>query len=208
MPRPSRWNDVVEAAAIVFRQRGYHATRLEDIAESLGMQKTSLYNYIDSKEELLLAVVTPPATQLLDSLSALAESDLPASEKIRLVARSHARVFEDYLPYVAVYVQEIAGQDHSPEWRERDRAYVRHLSGIIDEGRQSGLFDATTSPVIGAMALIGALNWMTRWYEPSGELSAEQIADQIASSFLSGVLARRTATVPTGPIGQTGRSQG
>lgn len=194
MPRPSRWNDVVEAAAVVFRQRGYHATRLEDIAEELGMQKGSLYNYIDSKEELLLAVVTVPAAQLLESLSTLSESDLPASEKIRLVARSHARVVEDYLPYVAVYVQEIAGQDHSPEWRERDRAYVRQLSAIIDEGRQSGLFDSATAPVISSMALIGALNWMTRWYEPGGELSAEEIADRIASGFLAGMLVRGRAS--------------
>jgi AcrR family transcriptional regulator len=193
VPRPSRWNDVVEAAAVVFRQRGYHATRLEDIAEELGMRKGSLYNYIDSKEELLLAVVSLPAAQLLDSLSALSDSDLPASEKIRLVARSHARVVEDYLPYVAVYVQEIAGQDHSPEWRERDRAYVRQLSAIIDEGRQSGLFDPATVPVIHSMALIGALNWMTRWYEPGGELSAEEIADRIASVFLAGMLARGSA---------------
>jgi len=194
VPRPSRWNDVVEAAAVVFRQRGYHATRLEDIAEELGMQKGSLYNYIDSKEELLLAVVTVPAAQLLESLSTLSESDLPASEKIRLVARSHARVVEDYLPYVAVYVQEIAGQDHSPEWRERDRAYVRQLSAIIDEGRQSGLFDSATAPVISSMALIGALNWMTRWYEPGGELSAEEIADRIASGFLAGMLVRGRAS--------------
>jgi AcrR family transcriptional regulator len=193
VPRPSRWNEVVEAAAVAFRDRGYHATRLEDIAEKLGMRKGSLYNYIDSKEGLLLAVVTPPATQLLDALSALSDSELPASEKIRLVARSHGRVVEEYLPYVAVYVQEIAGQDHSPEWRERDRAYVRQLSAIIEEGRQSGLFDPATVPVISSMALIGALNWMTRWYVPGGELSAEEIADRIASGFLAGMLARGSA---------------
>lgn len=189
MPRPSRWNDVVEAAAIVFKDQGYHGTRLEDIAEELGMQKGSLYNYITSKEELLLAVVNPPANRLLDSLTDLAVADLPASEKIRFVAKGHAQVLEEYFPYVAVYVQEIAGQGHS-EWREMDRSYVRLLSKIIEEGRDSGLFASTTTPIISAMALIGALNWMTRWYEPSGTLSAEEIADQIASTFLAGLLAR------------------
>ncbi|MGZ0192655.1 MAG: TetR/AcrR family transcriptional regulator [Acidimicrobiales bacterium] len=196
MPRPSRWNDVVEAAAVVFNERGYHATRLEDIAEALGMQKGSLYNYIDSKEALLLAVVTPPATQLLDSLSTLAESDLPASEKIRLVARGHARILEEYLPYVAVYVHEIAGQSHSEKWREMDRSYVRHLSAIIDDGRQTGLFDPATDPLISAMALIGALNWMTRWYVRSGTLSAEEIAERIATTFLAGLLARNQPAAP------------
>jgi AcrR family transcriptional regulator len=198
MPRPSRWNDVIEAAAVVFNERGYHATRLEDIAAALGMQKGSLYNYIDSKEDLLLAVVTLPATQLLEILSTLAESDLPASEKIRLVARSHARVLEDYLPYVSVYVHEIAGQAHSEKWREMDRSYVRHLSTVIDEGRQTGLFEASTDPTISAMALIGALNWMTRWYVPGGTLSAEEIAERMADTFLAGLLARNRPVMPSG----------
>ncbi|MFT7473800.1 MAG: AcrR family transcriptional regulator [Verrucomicrobiales bacterium] len=187
---------MVEAAAMVFKERGYHATRLEDIAEALGMQKGSLYNYIDSKEALLLAVVTPPATQLLDSVAALAESDLPASEKVRLIARSHARILEDYFPYVAVYVHEIAGQEHSEEWREMDRAYVRHLSAIIDDGRQTGLFDEATDPLITAMALIGAMNWMTRWYVVGGKHSAEEIAERIANTFLAGLLPRTRSAVP------------
>lgn len=183
---------------MVFKERGYHATRLEDIAEALGMQKGSLYNYIDSKEELLLAVVTPPATQLLESVATLAESDLPASEKIRLVARSHARILDEYFPYVAVYVQEIAGQGHSEHWREMDRSYVRHLSAIVENGRQAGLFDPATEPLITAMALIGALNWMTRWYVRGGELSAEEIAERIANNFLAGLLVRsRSATSVT-----------
>ncbi|MFN3256502.1 MAG: TetR/AcrR family transcriptional regulator [Ilumatobacter sp.] len=190
MPRPSRLNDVVEAAANVFKERGYHATRLEDIAEALGMQKGSLYNYISSKEELLLAVVRPPAGRLLSSLSELAEADLPATEKIRLVAKSHAGVLEEYFPYVAVYVQEIAGQGHSEEWLEMDRRYVRLLSQIIDEGRTSGLFGPSTNPTLSAMALIGSLNWMTRWYEQGGQLSAEELADQIASTFLGGLITR------------------
>lgn len=196
MPRPSRWNEVVDAAAVVFKERGYHATRLEDIAEALNMQKGSLYNYIESKEELLLAVVTPPATQLLESVSSLAGSDLPASEKIRLVARSHARILEEYFPYVAVYVHEIAGQSRSEEWREMDRSYVRHLCAIIDDGRRSGLFDSAIDPLITAMSLIGGLNWMTRWYVQGGELSAEEIAERIASTFLAGLLVRGGGAAP------------
>lgn len=183
---------------MVFNERGYHATRLEDIAAALGMQKGSLYNYIESKEELLLAVVTPPATQLLDTLAALAESDLPASEKIRLVARSHAHILEEYLPYVSVYVHEMAGQSHSEKWREMDRSYVRHLSAIIEDGRQTGLFDASTDPVISAMALIGAMNWMTRWYVRGGTLSAEEITERIANTFLAGLLARNRPAAPIG----------
>jgi AcrR family transcriptional regulator len=190
MPRPSRWNDVVEAAAYVFKERGYDGTRLEDIADALGMQKGSLYNYITSKEELLLAVVRPPADRLLGALTDLSTTDLPASEKIRGVARAHAQVLDEYFPYVAVYVSEIAGQDRSEEWKQMDRTYVRLLSDIIQQGQDTGQFSRSSSSRVTAMALIGALNWMTRWYEHGGPRSAEEIADQIATSFLAGLISR------------------
>lgn len=190
MPRPSRWNDVVAAAANVFRERGYHATRLEDIADELGMQKASLYNYVPSKEALLLAVVRPPADRLIALLTELAGSDLPASEKIRLVARGHAEIIDEFLPYVAVYVQEMAGRAEEAEWREMDRRYVRLLCDIIAEGQRSGLFSASLRPMSTAMSLIGALNWMTRWYRPDGAMSAEEISMQIADVFLSGLFSR------------------
>lgn len=190
MPRPSRWPDVVDAAARVFQQRGYHATRLEDIAEELGMHKGSLYNYIDSKEDLLLAVVAPPAARLLATLDELDHSDLPPSEKIRSVARSHAQVVEEFFPYVAVYVHEIAGQRHSDEWSEKDRRYVRFLVDVIEDGLRDGSFADGVHPGISAASLIGSLNWMTRWYRHGGELSAVEVADRIADAFLAGTLSR------------------
>lgn len=190
MPRPSRWPDVVDAAARVFQQRGYHATRLEDIADELGMHKGSLYNYITTKEDLLLAVVGPPAERLLATLDELDRSDLPASEKVRAVARSHARVVEEFFPYVAVYVNEIAGQRHSEEWNEKDRRYVRFLVAVIEDGCRDGSFAASVHSGIAASSLIGSLNWMTRWYQQGGALTAEEIGDRIADAFLAGALTR------------------
>lgn len=196
MPRPSRWNDVVAAAAKVFRERGYHATRLEDIADELGMQKAGLYNYVPSKEALLLAVIKAPAERLLTLLTGLATADLPASEKIRVIARGHAAIIEEFLPYVAVYVQEFAGRNDQSEWHEMDRLYIGLLTEIIEEGQRDGTFSGSIHPRATALSLIGSLNWMVRWYQPDGSLTAEQIAMHIADVHLRGVLARRRALSP------------
>ncbi|HEY9563993.1 MAG TPA: helix-turn-helix domain-containing protein, partial [Nocardioides sp.] len=59
MPRPSRWDDVVSAAARVFSEKGFGGASLEDVANEVGMLKGSLYNYIKSKEDLLFAIVRP-----------------------------------------------------------------------------------------------------------------------------------------------------
>jgi AcrR family transcriptional regulator len=78
--RPSRWTQIVDVAAELFREKGFVATSLEDIAREVGMYKGSLYHYIDSKEDLLFAVVREPAQQILDELRELAELDLPPAE--------------------------------------------------------------------------------------------------------------------------------
>jgi AcrR family transcriptional regulator len=190
MPRPSRWEDVVAASAKVFREKGYAGASLGDIAEELGMHKGSIYNYIDSKDELLLAVVRPPAEALLSRMRELMEVDLPASEKVRRVSRIHAGILEEFHPYAAVYVQEIAGRHPEGGWVEMDHEYIHLFKQILADGVADGEFDPSLNANVAVLSLVGALNWMTRWWHPDGKRSATEIADEIASLFLAGALVR------------------
>lgn len=193
MPRPSRWDDVVAAAARVFSEKGFGGASLEDVATEVGMLKGSLYNYIKSKEDLLFAVVRPDAEELLTRARGLTQADLPASEKLRQIAGVHVEIIDRHLPYVSVYVQEIAGKGISQEWTEMDREYMALVEQIFSDGMAAGVFDAHLDPRIAARTLIGSLNWMTRWYEPGGPAHARAISGQVADVFLSGVLVRRTS---------------
>lgn len=196
MPRPSRWDDVVAAAAKVFRERGFAAASLDEIAGNLGMSKGSLYNYVSSKEELLAAVVGPPADELLTTLRELAETDLPASEKLRRVTRIHVSVLERTYDFAAVYLHEVAGRGLGDEWAGKDHEYVTLIEDIIRCGVDEGIFAPDTNVLISAMTLIGALNWLTRWWHAEGPISASTIADRISDIFLAGLLVRRTAPGP------------
>ena len=193
MPRPSRWDEVVAAAAKVFHARGFAAASLDEIAGQLGMSKGSLYNYISSKEELLEAVVGQPAEELLGTLRELAATDLPASEKLRRVTRMHVSVLERTYDFAAVYLHEIAGRGLGGEWASKDHEYVTLIEGILGEGVRDGDFARETNVLISAMALIGALNWLTRWWRVDGPISGAVIADQISETFLAGLLSRAPA---------------
>ncbi|MBC9734306.1 TetR/AcrR family transcriptional regulator [Nocardioides marmotae] len=193
MPRPSRWDDVVAAAARVFSEKGFGGASLEDVATEVGMLKGSLYNYIRSKEDLLFAVVRPDAEELLGRARELAGADLPASEKLRQITAVHVGIIDRHLPYVSVYVQEIAGKGISPEWAEMDREYISLVEQIIRDGVAEGVFDGRVEPRIAARAMIGSLNWLTRWYEPGGPARASEVAGQLSDFFLPGLLARRRA---------------
>lgn len=186
MPRPSRWPDVVAAAAKVFREKGYAAATLEDVAHEVGMLKGSLYNYISSKEELLFAVVRPPAEMLLEQARLLAKQPDPAPVRVQRLAELHAEVLQEHFVYASVYIHDVAGLGRFPEWADMDREYVELTRSLLVDGVREGTLsadlDVTTAPHI----LIGSLNWMTRWWDPAGPVSAQEMARRISSVFLDG----------------------
>src|ERR1700720_4855888 len=76
-------DDIVSAAAKVFRTKGYHAATVRDIAEEVGILKGSLYHHFDSKEDLLYLVVKEPIAQMYRTISEIAAADGTATEKLR-----------------------------------------------------------------------------------------------------------------------------
>lgn len=194
MARPSRWNEIVDAAAMLFREKGFVATSLEDIAREVGMYKGSLYHYIKSKEDLLFAVVREPAERILNELRELSALDLPPAEKIRRVTRSHVRVLEENFTYCSVYLEEVAGRHRSDEWSAMDREYVAAIVRVIEEGQERGEFGKSLDARTTTLALIGSLNWLTHWYRPDGELKGAEIADRYCDIFLVGMLSRTPPT--------------
>lgn len=190
MPRPSRWPEIVETAARLFQEKGYDATSLEDIAGEVGIWKGSIYHYIDSKEQLLFAVVRDPADHILSQVREIADLDLLPSEKIRRVAHAHAHTLDTTFVYASVYLQEIAGRHRSAEWSAMDREYVATIATMIEEGMEAGEFSTFLDPRTATLALIGALNWMTHWYRPEGPTPATVFAEQISTMFLNGAVTR------------------
>jgi len=190
MPRPSRWNEIVDTAARLFQEKGFASTSLEDIATEVGVWKGSLYHYIDSKEDLLLAVVREPAEQILAQIREIKMIDLPAAEKIRRIARGHARTLDETFVYASVYLQEIAGRNRTGEWADMDREYVTTITEIMRAGIDAGDFSSHLDARVAGLSMVGAFNWMTHWYRPEGPQTAIEIADQICSILLEGMISR------------------
>jgi AcrR family transcriptional regulator len=191
MPRPNRWADVTEAAAKIFRDKGYHAATLEDVADEVGMLKGSLYNYITTKEDLLFAVVRPPAERLLHETRALATSSDAAPNRILRLADNHVGVLQDYFVYASVYIHEVAGLGRFPEWAAMDHEYVALVRSILRAGVEEGTLAASTDLRTAPHILIGSLNWMTRWWNPTGPEPGTELAAHIAGTFLDGCRAPR-----------------
>ena len=150
MPRPSRWPEILRAAGEEFREHGYENATLEGIAGRVGILKGSIYNYVDSKEELLLAVVERPARALLDDLETLqADSGSGVALRLRELVRMQVRIFSEYYPAAFVYLRHLGHLEQSStfaEFRRMDARYMAAIEALVAEGAGAGSSRSPPSP--------------------------------------------------------------
>ena len=184
MARPSRWDEVVQASGRVFRRHGFARASLEQIAEELGMWKGSLYNYISSKEDLLTAVIAVPAERLTAEARAIVAGPGSPEERLRALVRCHVDVLVDHYDFVAVHLHEVAGRELGEKWRAYDREYAALIEQVVREAADAGALPAGRDPHLTTTTLVGALNWLTRWWDPAGDIGPDTVAVQIADTVL------------------------
>jgi AcrR family transcriptional regulator len=189
-------DDILEAAARIFSEKGFHAASMQDIADAVNLQKASLYHHFSSKQEILLALLDAALDILIENLEEVVSQPLPPDEKLRQAMISYLQTVADHQSFSAVLLLEYRSLDvdlrgrHAPR---RDR--FEHLwRELIKEGKDEGIFNCA-DPSLAGRALLGVLNWTVTWYRQDGPSSAAEIADQFATLFLRGLLVRADSAV-------------
>jgi AcrR family transcriptional regulator len=184
---------ILEAAAGLFRQRGYAAVSLRDIAEAVGMKTGSLYYHFNSKESLVEEILSLGTQGAFDASKAAVEALGAAADpvdKLGAVVLAHTRFLHDEKDFASANLKIL--QQVPPQIRERhvrqDREYGRFVAEIIDEiAATQGLAPGMDASVL-RMLCFGAMNWSISWYDPKGA-SPTQIANQLMTMVRRGVLA-------------------
>nr|HID13423.1 TetR/AcrR family transcriptional regulator [Anaerolineae bacterium] len=182
---------LLEVATRLFKEKGFHNTSMQDLADALGVQKASLYYYIESKEELLRRLLERGSQLLGAQIDEIYAADLPPAEKLRRVLENHATTVMEHLDLVSVYVQEyrsLSPQRLEEVLKER-KHYERVLRQILEDGIASGDF-RPVNVKMAVLGVLGMLNWTHQWFSPDGELSPREIAAILADLALYGVVAR------------------
>ncbi len=155
---------LLDAAVRVFARKGFHASRVGDIAEEAGVSHGLLYHYFSSKDELLETVFRETWTELLDAIRAVEESDAPAREQLRQVAAILLRSWRRDPDLVRVLVREIA---RSPELQSRldeVRAAFAAIERIVRNGQAAGEFRAELDARLASTVFYGGLEEiLTGW---------------------------------------------
>jgi AcrR family transcriptional regulator len=185
-----REQEIIAAAARVFKEKGYHVATTRDIAAAVGIQQASLYYYISSKEELLYLVVREPIRRLYEQVEAVGKASLPTRVKLERALRAHLAAFDENYPHMFVFVQEIHNvvQTLQDKLQDFPRRYQRLWEEIIRQGKATGELRADLDITITVLMILGMCNWMYRWYHKGGRLDTEALARQYANAILDGIV--------------------
>lgn len=180
--------EIFDHAVRIFKQKGYHATSMRDIARAVGLQKGSLYHYISGKEELLFRIFSQGSTALTARLEQIIASKNPPAEKLHCAIEAHLIELCEQLDIFTVYLSERRAlkNSHHAKVRREGEEHARLLEKIIKQGIASGDFRAVDTKMA-AHAILGMCNWLYQWYSANGRLEPKEIADVFADLVLNGL---------------------
>jgi AcrR family transcriptional regulator len=179
---------ILKSAAHAFKQLGYHGATLEKIAAALEMQKGNLYYYFRSKEDILFACHQYSVDRLLDVLDTVERADLHPEQKLHRLLVSFVHTILDDLHGTALFLDiKVLGPKYLRQAIARRDEFDRGLRRVIQQGVDWGVFDPEVDPKLLSFAIMGAVNWIPRWYSPEGPANSEEIADRFARYLIAGL---------------------
>lgn len=191
--------EILHAAASAFIERGYTATSIDDVADTLGSSKGKIYHYYRSKSDIFIDLHLEALRQLLDRVGAIAaRTDLDPTARVYAMCHEHVTVFMTSIAYQKatvlglnrVLLSTLMSSDQAEATQaviDGRMAYERLFVVAIEEGIATGHFPAM-SVKVATKPLLGALNWANLWFDASESIDpseVEQVADTLATYCIS-----------------------
>jgi AcrR family transcriptional regulator len=185
--------EILRAAGREFRNRGFAATGMREIAAAAELSPANLYNYFRGKDEILFFCQDSALDRLIANLEKTRRSRATAIQKLRAVIAFHLHCVLDQVEGSAAHLltTSIPARLQTRLLGKRDR-YEQGVRQLIAAGMRSGEF-VSTNPAVATRIILGALNSTIPWFDPQGPLSTEQLAHDLANYLVRGLCSERAS---------------
>jgi len=166
------------AAIQLLSEHGYGAMNLRMLAKKVGIQASSLYNYIESKQQLLFLLCEETTENLLVEFDRTVNAADPPADRLRKFVAFHLGyhiVNRKQASVLQMEIRSLTAKNYQAV-SKLQRLYTDKVRGIVDSGVEIGAFQVRDSE-IATFALLQMLTAVTRWYRPQGRLSLEQLVE-------------------------------
>lgn len=179
---------ITRKASAMFREKGYPATSMRDLAEAVGLEAASLYNHIQSKSEILQEIIFQTADDCNVHLNSLLENKISNNEKIESLIRFHVQMmlnrFDDYCVMINEWI-------HLPEpflanFISQRRRYVLQMQAIIEGGiREKEM--KPIMPYVAMLTILSSVRGLEFWHRSGKKISQQELEDNMVNHLINGL---------------------
>jgi AcrR family transcriptional regulator len=184
----TRKDIILEKAANLFKEKGYKAASMRDLAEVVGVEAASLYNHIKSKSELLHVICLAVANRFTNKIDEVEAEDIPAIAKLEKLLRFHIREMLNNYEDVIVSDREWKhlSEPYLSNFRHQRRTYRKRFASIIEEGikkREIKKIDASTAVLI----MLHAVSGIESFHRSKQKISSKDLEENMVTILLNGL---------------------
>jgi AcrR family transcriptional regulator len=186
--KTGRRDMIYHAAAVLFRNKGYAATGMREIAENVGLEVGSLYAHIRNKEAILHDICFKLAEEFILGLKDIENEAVDVATQLRHIIHLHVRLALLDVDEFVVFNEEWRNmsEEHVKAYLKMRRDYEQRLLRIIEIGIATGSLVAHEPRVI-LHTLLSAVRWVPMWYHEGRRIEATQLADYLTNVLLTGI---------------------
>lgn len=179
---------MIDAAAAVFADMGYHGASTKLIADRVGIKQGSLYYYFASKEAALEEVCAKGVGDFIVGLLDILKDEMTVEDRMRAVVANHLRPIEEQGDYVKTFNTQ---RQYLPEASRKKvgrqtREYEKLILKIFEDGIADGAFDPALDCELAMLGLVSELNGVFGWYRKRAPgRTLQEIGDEIAERFIA-----------------------
>lgn len=184
----SRKAVILKAAAALFREKGYKAASMRDLAVKVGVEAASLYNHIKSKSELLHTICLDVANIFLEEISTVESAEMSSIKKLEALLRFHIKQMVNNFEEVHVSDREWRHltEPYLNNFQNQRRSYRKRFAAIIQQGIEQGeinTIDASTAVLI----LLHAVSGIDSWHRSTHKISGEELEENMVTILIEGL---------------------
>jgi TetR/AcrR family transcriptional regulator, cholesterol catabolism regulator len=181
--------EIREAAARLFRDKGYAATSMRDLAQAVDLKASSIYNHFESKEDILRQICFDNARRFLHGLHEIENTNSSSGEKLRALLHMHILIASEDLTSVTAFNDEWRhlAQPHLNDFIQIRKDYELRIVRIIEAGIACGELKPV-NPFIAMHAIFSSMRWVYDWYKPGKKITFDDLVNDISTCLLHGIL--------------------
>src|SRR6185295_9133210 len=183
-----RKDQITRVAMNKFREKGYRAVSMRELANHVGIEAASFYNHFDSKESILKEICFRMANEFFKGVEEALKEEKKLDKMLEHAIRSHIKVITANLDASAVFFHDwrYLSEPYLSEFKEMRKQYENIFRKIVREGMSKKVFEKQDETFT-VLTIFSSLNWVYEWFDAKGKFTAEQIAENLAKLILDGI---------------------